>query len=98
MSAAGADLAELTVPGGLGPEEVHEGSAHRLPARGDAHKMKPTDLPALLSRLHGSHQQMDENQMSCTVLICCSCCAVGTTLSWETESRGGGPAASIGWC
>lgn len=94
----GADPAELTVRGVLGPEEVHRGSAHRLSAQGDAHTAKPTDLPALLSRLHGSHQQMDENQMSFMVLICCSCCTGGATLNWETDALGDGSAVSVGWC
>lgn len=41
---------------------------------------------------------MEENQVSYTVLICCSCFAVGATLRWETEALGDGSAVSVGWC
>lgn len=57
----GADPADLTVLGVIGPEEVHLGSAHGLSV--------PIFL-TLLSKLHVSHQQVDENQMSHTVLTC----------------------------
>lgn len=82
----GADPAELTALGVLGPGD----STHGLSAWGDFHTVKLTDLSALLSRLQGLHQQMHKNQMSSTVLICCSCCTVGATLSWETEALGDG--------
>lgn len=76
---------------------VTQGSTHGLSARGHDHTIKPTDLPALLGRIHGSRKQMVENQMSCAVVICCSCCAVGPTFNWEAEGLGGSSSAFGGW-